>query len=81
MSETKKQRYKQRTKDKPNAKKKVKIAEKMFPRIAETAKLQISLTLSTKFPNEEEDDEEEEEKRDGCAIKSIFSFGTDLSAL
>lgn len=53
----------------------------MFPSIAETAKLQISLTLSTKFPNEEEDDEEEEEKRNGCAIKSIFSFGTDTYAL
>lgn len=44
-----------------NAKKKVKIAEKMFPIMADTAKWQASLTLSMKFPNE---DEEDEEKRD-----------------
>lgn len=34
----------------PKAKKKVKIAEKIFPRIAERAKLKASFTLSTKFP-------------------------------
>ena len=46
----------------------MKIAEKMFPIMADTAKWQASLTLSMKFPNE---DEEAEEKREGYAIKSI----------
>ena len=36
----------------PNAKQKVKIAENMFPIIAETARLLICLALSTKFPTE-----------------------------
>jgi hypothetical protein len=48
--------------NKPNAKKKVKIAENMLPIIAETTKLQTSLTLSTKFPKEHNEDME---KRDG----------------
>lgn len=34
----------------PRAKKKVRIAEKMFPRTTDTAALHISLTLSTKSP-------------------------------
>lgn len=51
-----------------NAKKKVKIAEKMFPITADTAKWKVSLTLSKKFTNK---DDEEEAKTDGCAIKSI----------
>lgn len=54
----------------PNAKKKVKIAEKMFPRIADTAKWKVSLTLRTKFTNK---DGEAEAKTDGRAIKSIVS--------
>lgn len=62
-----------RQKNEPNAKKKVKIAEKMFPRIAETAKLQNSLIFSKKFPNENEEDEE---NRDGCAMKSIVGSET-----
>ena len=48
--------------NKPNAKKKVRIAENMLPIIAETTKLQTSLTLSTKFPKEHKEDME---KRDG----------------
>lgn len=48
----------------PNAKKKVKIAEKMLPRMAETTKVKKSLTLLKKFPNKEK---EEIEKRDGYA--------------
>ena len=40
----------------------MKIAENMLPMIAETARLQSSLTFSTKFPKE---DNEDIEKRDG----------------
>jgi hypothetical protein len=46
----------------------VKIAEKMFPITADTAKWKVSLTLSKKFTNK---DDEEEAKTDGCAIRSI----------
>jgi len=38
----------------PNAKQKVKIAEKMFPMTAETARVPSCLTLSTRFPSEDE---------------------------
>lgn len=55
-------------KNEPKAKQKVKIAEKMFPMIAERAKVQNSLTLWMKFPKKED---EVEEKRKGCPIKSI----------
>lgn len=41
---------KEKGENKPNAKKKVKMAEKMLPMMAETAKLQASFTLSTKSP-------------------------------
>ena len=51
-----------RERNQPKAKKKVKIAEQMFPMMAETAKLQKSLTFSMKSPNEENEDIE---KRDG----------------
>lgn len=43
----------------PIAKKKVKIAENKLPIIAETANLQYSLTLSTKFPKENGMEDEE----------------------
>ena len=59
-------------KNQPNAKKKVKIAEKIFPIIAETAKWHASLTLSTKFPKK---DDEEGARWDGYAIKSIVLVG------
>jgi len=36
----------------PNAKQKVKIAENMFPMMAETKRVPTLLTLSTKFPKE-----------------------------
>lgn len=43
----------------PIAKKKVKIAENKLPIIEETANLQYSLTLSTKFPKENGMEDEE----------------------
>jgi len=50
----------------PNAKQKVKIAEKMFPMTAETARVPSCLTLSTRFPSEEE------RKGHGFGTKSIW---------
>uniref|UniRef100_A0A2P2KQE9 NEP1-interacting protein 1 n=1 Tax=Rhizophora mucronata TaxID=61149 RepID=A0A2P2KQE9_RHIMU len=51
------------------AKKKVKIADRTFPMMAEKAKLQASLTLSTKFPKE---GNEEMENRNGHEQISIL---------
>lgn len=62
LNKTKKR--KEKRKNEPNAKKNVKIAEKMFPITAETAKLQNSLTLSKKLPHKDNDDIE---KRAGYA--------------
>lgn len=50
----------------PKAKKKVKIAEKTFPTITESAELKKSLTLKTKFANEKDEIcEFDREIRDG----------------
>jgi len=50
----------------PNAKQKVKIAEKMFLMTAETARVPSCLTLSTRFPIEDE------RKGHGFGTKSIW---------
>jgi hypothetical protein len=55
-------------KNKPNAKQKVKIAEKMFPMIAEIARVPNCLTLSTRLPKEPNKDEREGQ---GFGTKSI----------
>lgn len=46
----------------------MKIAENTFPKITETAELKYSLTLKTKFPNENEEiGEDDGKERDGYA--------------
>ncbi|MFS8010359.1 hypothetical protein Hanom_Chr14g01296091 [Helianthus anomalus] len=49
----------------PNAKKKVKIAEKMFPRMAESAEVKKCLSLRSKLWNENDDETGEDEGGDG----------------
>lgn len=67
-------------KNAPNAKKKVKIAEKTLPRTTEIAELTKSLTFATKSPNEKEEIcEAEDEERDGYVKNSIFVINLSIN--
>ena len=66
MQRMKMKMNKRKRRIKPNAKQKVKIAEKMFPMTAETARVPSCLILSTRFTNEEE------RKGHGFGAKSIW---------